>query len=407
MNDEIEIDLRKTILTIASGWKWIVGTALVAGVIALVVSLLLPTKFEAQAIVAVTNPQYIANFDPRYQTVDPTLTTNKNFLDLANSDEIIQQVIKKWNDPEKDKIRLDDFRNSVAKASNGSDTSIITLTVNTTDAIESANLANYWADLFTKRANDVYGGDDPTQLVFFTTQLDASSKALDAASQSLADFQKRNITVPLTNQLNSLLNSQNEVLQKQRVIRQSQEDARSQLAQISSLPQDSKLNPANQLNWTILSAKFYAASSSVQIQIPSTLSGDNITVADQMKLIQGWISALDAQYQSSQDSLKGIEDQITSLQGQIQALDNEQKRLTQARDLASETYVTLSHKTVEVQISQKQQIGNIRIAALAVVPNSPVSKQVARNVIFAVLIMFFISIVGLLIKGIWNVHPKN
>lgn len=409
MNDEIEIDLRKVILTIASGWKWIVGTALVAGVIALAVSLLLPAQYEAHAIVAVTNPRYIANFDPRYQTVDPNLTANKNFLDLANSDEIIQSVFNEWKDPQKDQMRLDDFRSKVARASNGSDPSIINLSITTNDPKESARLANYWAGVFTKRANDVYGGDDPTQLDFFSSQLTDASKALDTASQNLVDFQKRNDIAPLNNQLNSLLTSQSDTLQKQRTIRQAQEDGKSLLNQISNLPQDLKVSAAVQLNWTILSARFYTSSPSstndrppVQLQIPSVTTGETFSVGDLSQEIQKWISALDDQFQSAQDSLKGIESQITTLQGQIQVLDNEHTRLTQERDLASETYVTLSHKTDELRISLQQQTGDVRIAAQAIQPEKADSKNAVRNTGIAVAAGLILAVIGVLIHGWWK-----
>ena len=51
---EEEIDLRPYIEALISKWYWIVGAAVVAGVVAFIVTSMLPPSYEATALVAVT-----------------------------------------------------------------------------------------------------------------------------------------------------------------------------------------------------------------------------------------------------------------------------------------------------------------------------------------------------------------
>ena len=64
---EEEIDLRAYVLVLLKYWKWIIGTTGAAAVVALVVSFLLPPTYEATALVAIKAPQYVMQFDPRFE----------------------------------------------------------------------------------------------------------------------------------------------------------------------------------------------------------------------------------------------------------------------------------------------------------------------------------------------------
>jgi LPS O-antigen subunit length determinant protein (WzzB/FepE family) len=97
---EREIDLRVYVLAVVRRWWLIGGMAVVAGVIALVVSVFRPPSYEAEAMVAFTVPQYVANFDPRFETVTKVTFPYKAFPDLAMSDQVLgalrEKVVEKW-----------------------------------------------------------------------------------------------------------------------------------------------------------------------------------------------------------------------------------------------------------------------------------------------------------------------
>ena len=83
---EEEIDLRPYIEALISKWYWIVGAAVVAGIVAFIVSSMLPPSYEATALVAVTQPTEIVEFDARIRSVDETQPL-KAYPEIAMSDE--------------------------------------------------------------------------------------------------------------------------------------------------------------------------------------------------------------------------------------------------------------------------------------------------------------------------------
>jgi uncharacterized protein involved in exopolysaccharide biosynthesis len=64
---EEEIDLRQYITVLMRRWYWIAGLALAAAVVAFGVSSILPPTYEATALVVVTQPRYLFQFDSRVQ----------------------------------------------------------------------------------------------------------------------------------------------------------------------------------------------------------------------------------------------------------------------------------------------------------------------------------------------------
>jgi len=68
---EEEIDLRVYVEVLLRYWKWIVGLAVGAAVVGLIVSLLLPV-YEASAVALVTESRYQMQFDPRFGPEETT-----------------------------------------------------------------------------------------------------------------------------------------------------------------------------------------------------------------------------------------------------------------------------------------------------------------------------------------------
>ena len=66
---EDEIDLRVYINVLIRYWRLIVGLTVVAGVVAFVVSLLLPAAYQATAVVVVTRPLYQFQLAPGIQNL--------------------------------------------------------------------------------------------------------------------------------------------------------------------------------------------------------------------------------------------------------------------------------------------------------------------------------------------------
>jgi uncharacterized protein involved in exopolysaccharide biosynthesis len=128
MTDEIEIDLRKMILVLLKHWWQIIASVVSLAIIAFVITTFLPESFRATSLVAVTQPLYQLNFDPKIQTVN-VQPSNDVYLDLAVSDDVLKQVYDQWSDRPASISNLEQFREKVVRAESGSDASIIKLNI--------------------------------------------------------------------------------------------------------------------------------------------------------------------------------------------------------------------------------------------------------------------------------------
>ena len=156
---EEEIDLRQYIEVLLRHWKWIVGLAVLAAVVAFVISSLQPKIYEAEAIVLVTEPRYQIEFDARFQTEQGAPAYNA-FPLLATSDGILQGVLEVYDPSPAAEIgswRLATISGMIEATSEG-DPSLIVLKVRSRSAEDAAALANAWADVLVAKGNAIYDG---------------------------------------------------------------------------------------------------------------------------------------------------------------------------------------------------------------------------------------------------------
>jgi uncharacterized protein involved in exopolysaccharide biosynthesis len=420
MDDVLEIDLRKIINNLIRNWRWIAAITILAGLAGGLYSLLQPRVYEARAVVAISPPRYLPNFDSRYQTINPTTLSNKAILDIARSDEIQVGVFDEWQNPEKTPEDRRGFRSSALKATEGSDNTIINLAVRLDSSAEAARLANYWADLVVTRANQLYAGQDESQLLFFESQIETARQNLDAAESALADFEGRNNLEPLTNQYNELLLIQKEALRKQRLLGDAIRDAEGLLDQAAGLGRDQLVPAGLSLNLTLLQIRVYGdttasdtrsstgagGTSPVQLQISDSVGNQPVTASDYRAAVQSWIQALEARSQE----LNEVQDQTTGavfeLQEKIQGLTNEKQRLELERTVARDTYTVMVHKYAETRITTDDASGTTKIASYSVAPLWPEARNTVRNTAIALVLGFMLSIAFVLVKDWWAVEEK-
>ena len=415
MDDEIEIDLKKIIRALLQRWKWIGAIAFLAGVLGFVFSYLQPRVYEASAVITLTRPSEMANFDPRYQTVNPLTINNKIAMDIAMGDEVVKILYDAWKSPEKDKVAIDTFKNYL-EAKGGSDPNIVILAVRLKDAQEAARLAKLWATELVKRVNLTFGGRDEIQVKFFEKQLADSQQIVAAAAQALQNFEARNERAELQNKLDSLLNQQNEWLRRIRVIEAIQADGRLFLEQLRSLPGESRLSSQEQTNLFLLQMRIYgdtlagiSSASQYQLVVPAAqyqLVVPNLTsemtVAEYQKNLSAWLDSLETQKSDVKANLDEILPQIEDLQGQIQGLDNQRKKLDLDYNLATETLTTLSRKYDETRIAVQDSNGFASIASYPVAPKKPVSRHTLRNSGLAFVLGAFVAVFGVLVWDWWT-----
>ncbi len=408
MDDEIQIDLRKIILTLFQFRFWIAGFGILLGLAVFLFFFLQPRMYEATAVIALTKPRYLPNFDPRFQTVPPTALNSKVAIDIAKSDEIVNFVFDSWNSPDKEPTQRRDFRekNLIAKA--GSDPSVVTLTVRLESPEEAARLANLWAQRVTDRLNTLFSGLDQSQLTFFETQIAVAQQSLRNAENRLVEFENRDTRRSLQKELDTLSLAQQEYLRRKLQIEGLIRDGQVFLQEYADLPDSAILSHSEEIRLLMLKLRQYENLSSsenaiagIQLQI-DTLEGNPIVTVGQFKQnLQRWISSLEAQNQEIDLLLADYPQNLTNLQNQIEALNQERKRLDLERDTAAETYQTLVRKYQEMRISLDESSGDAKIASQAFPPIRPASRGMLIYTLVALLSGLMLAAAFVLMRDWW------
>src|SRR5687768_10655713 len=132
---------------------------------------MLPPTYEAAALVAVTEPRYLLQFDPRFQTVNDIQPAAQAYPELAVSDDVLSELLAGVTPRPANIETLGQLR-KIVTAEPGADPSLVRLVVRSQDAEEAARLANTWAELFVVRADKLYSGQTEDQVSFFEGQLE-------------------------------------------------------------------------------------------------------------------------------------------------------------------------------------------------------------------------------------------
>ncbi len=406
---EEEIDLRAYVLVLLKYWKWILGTAVAAAVVALAVSFLLPPTYEAVALVAVTKPRYVMQFDPRIAPVESVSNAviqpaYKAYPELASSDEVLQEVLARLN-PRPEKLETLRDLQEMVEAKSGADPSVIRLAVRHRDPEAAAHIANLWAEIFVRRANEIYGTEAQSQLQFYQQQRERARAELTAAEEALVAFQARNRESVLQNQLNSYRQMQADYLADRRQITYIVQDIRGLREQLSRQPADQPATLADQLTALFLQIKAFNAQASapIQLQVDSAATLSEKSLPEQIAFLDDLVRVLEAKSAEIERRLAELEPQILALQQELQEIRTEEDRLTRARDVARETYMTLARKVEEARIAAEDaSTGEVRLASRAAVPEKPISPRKLLNTAVAGMLGLMLAVFGAFVVEWWR-----
>jgi uncharacterized protein involved in exopolysaccharide biosynthesis len=407
MTDEIEIDLRKYILILLKHWwQILLFTAIFAIIGFVVTSIFTRVSYQATALVAITKPRYQLNFNSQIQTLN-IQPANNAFLDLATSDDVLKQVYDQWTTRPSSIKNMQAFRENNVEVTSGIDTSMLKLSISTDDPNTSSRLANYWATILVDKATMIYNNQDQ-QLSFLEDQLDNAKTDLDQAEKNLIDFQAQNQLLILTNELSSTLQTQMDYLAIQRNISYIDQSLQGLHSQIISNPQD-QVTAADQLSVLMLQLQTYNSLTQENINtIPLQLQFSDQTTFGYLDK-QAQITIVDNLAASIQDRGAKISDELTALTPQIleqqqlvQQYQAEQDQLENARDIAEQTYTTLSQTVDQTRISSQDPSGVLQVASSALAPSEPLSRNRLRNAVLAGLAGGLLAIIIVLSLDWWR-----
>ena len=407
MTDEIEIDLRKYILILLKHWwQILLFTAIFAIIGFVVTSIFTRVSYQATALVAITKPRYQLNFNSQIQTLN-IQPANNAFLDLATSDDVLKQVYDQWTTRPSSIKNMQAFRENNVEVTSGIDTSMLKLSISTDDPNTSSRLANYWATILVDKATMIYNNQDQ-QLSFLEDQLDNAKTDLDQAEKNLIDFQAQNQFLILTIELSSTLQTQMDYLAIQRNISYIDQSLQGLHSQIISNPQD-QVTAADQLSVLMLQLQTYNSLTQENINtIPLQLQFSDQTTFGYLDK-QAQITIVDNLAASIQDRGAKISDELTALTPQIleqqqlvQQYQAEQDQLENARDIAEQTYTTLSQTVDQTRISSQDPSGVLQVASSALAPSEPLSRNRLRNAVLAGLAGGLLAIIIVLSLDWWR-----
>jgi uncharacterized protein involved in exopolysaccharide biosynthesis len=408
---EEEMALRAYVEVLRHYWRWVVGLTVLAAVTALVVSLLLPPTYEARAIAIVTQPRYQIQFDPRFETANGQNPAYGAFPLLATSDGILQKVVEAYTPaPE---ARIKDWRlkvlSDMVNASAAGDPSLVSLQVRSRSAQAAAGIANRWADVLVREANATFRGNE-SDVAFFEDQARQAADTLGLTSQALIEFQARNPVSTISARLFALQQAQADYLAEKQAMARLSHDIQGLHQQLSGRPEDERVSLSDSLTALLLQIRAYNAEATAPIQLQIDPDGwlPDRTLAEQVALLNSLLAALEAKSAQIEARLEEIEPLVLDLQQELEAFSSESAALTQARDLAQETYVTLARKLDEARIAAQEEQGVMQIGSYAAIPEEPASPNVLLNTLFAGVVGLILGVITAFSLHSWHQsHPET
>lgn len=398
-----EIDLRDYIAVLLKYKYWIVALAIVFAVTAAVVSLLLAPTYESAALVVVAKPQYEMEFDERIRSVEGSGTPPyKAYPTLARSDEVLSALMAEMGDDLADDERSVYAMRKKLEAQNGSDPSMIRLSVQDGAPARAAEIANLWAQQFVEAANELYA-QSSDDLDFFAAQEAEAQAALAEAEQALIDFQARNRSAILQTQLLTAQTALTTTLEAAHVMEMTFYDARVLQDRLHALEPTAAALPGDELTALLIEVTALNHGDS-EIQLELSLDPDlgDRTAGDQVAFVDSLVEVLESRLAKLHEQADALEPTILFTQEVYQAARAEQDRLTTARDLAYETYLTLSHKAAETRIEAEDATGDVRLASRATPIYRPVSPRKTLNTLAAGAAGLLLGIVAALAIEYWR-----
>jgi GumC protein len=367
------IDLRPTIEGLLRYWWLIVGITVVIVALAIIASLMLPERYEATALVAITEPTQRLQFDERFETVVEESPLLKSYPELATSDELVGELLKQLPS-ELRLVAIPDLRGLLA-AESGTDPGLVRLIVRHEDPETAALIANAWGELFVEWANLLYGNGSSRQVAFFENQLAEAQTSLETAEQNLINFQDQNRLVLVENEVAALTELQQAYLEDQQTLMFTLSDVKALRSQLQA-SNGSSMTLADQLTALTLQAKAFGAVSEVPLPVQLQLDGAGVALtgasrAEQLDLLDNLAITLESGLTEIEANLAALEPQMLEKQRVYQEIVTESDRLLRDRDVAEETYLSLARKVDEERILAQDVSGGVRLASGAAVPVNP------------------------------------
>ncbi|MSP12851.1 MAG: hypothetical protein EXR62_07825 [Chloroflexi bacterium] len=388
-----QVDLTVYLQALRRYWWLALGLSVVFALAAALVSfLVLPPIYEARAGVVHLGAQTELNFDPKFKTTTSgdVNSRRQSLVTLSTSSIVVAEIIKTLGGQLPEKLRDIQALQGTMKTVVSGD--LLELTVQYSDPRVAMAIANAWAKDFETSVNQTYarGREDLPNVEQQATQ--ARQNYL-AAEEALINFTRTS----QVEQLKQRVKTQQEVLADTgatlRAIDRLVADTRALHQQVATAPSAAEVTQiSNNLSTLLLRAQAYT--NLIQSNNPATAqTGPFLLQIDPAKLrtqplelaqdLDGLIVIFEQRRTALQDTLAKGDDwqSLSQLQAELEGQTSRQNQLTQARDLAWDTYNTVSRKVEEVKVANNVSSDEVRLALEATAPSKPIGPRKGLNII--------------------------
>jgi uncharacterized protein involved in exopolysaccharide biosynthesis len=429
-------------------WIILVG-ALIAGLVAALLSFVWPPSYESQALILITKLRPSVTLDARYQTVAEENVVNlsvqeeqvrrQTLVGLATNADLVQEVIDRLG------VALSQGERSLTgilrMVDIGTDGNLITITAKASDPEKAAAIANAWAGAYAETVNRLYSTTSPSEAEI-QVQVDQARASYDAAKQDLQAYLK-------VSQENELLR---QIEQKQQILSDLQSvhlaaardqaaqllarrdraerlllDAQALRTQLAGAPVSASLTPGEDFGLFMVEGLAYGLgevlSTTLDLNVAwqrdtSLTTGQAIAYLDRLVDTletdrSNTRSALEALslallagqellgYGPNGDSIAGLQLAISDLQARLEREHIKKVDLTNARDVAQQSYLTLVRKAAEVRISSETTGVEVKVASSAQAPEEPAFPRPLPTIVLGLLAGALAGLAFLFLLELW------
>ncbi len=375
---DADIDILRQLRALIRHWKLIVVFGVVAGIVSLLVTFLLPRTYQASAMVSVSRSPYQLNFDLRReiekeQDFGDMGAVSRSLIALADSDQVLMRVLDKQREREWGFQTLEELRKYVI-AKPSTDATLVKLQVQGFDAKAVADMANSWAQVLVDQARSIYGYGE-AEIRHLEAELAKARERVDTASAALAEFAGRGDVTSLRLRSSSVQANLEYYMSERDGAQRLLEKVDRFIVQIGGIPDNANVIPSDELASMMLELEAYRTGLGEATRLE--LGGSNNPPRTYKELREA-THRLRTSVKQKEDTAKRriaeLSPQAQELRGLVQQSSETELSLTTDRDLAIETYRTLQREVEKAQISDVSGNYVIRSAIEAQVVEEPMQS---------------------------------
>lgn len=375
------LDWRPIAQRLRDGWRVIALTATVALGASVVLSLLDPYRYEAEAVLAVAKPDPDLEFEAPLREPAPNpagsyhVGSLRIYPELVASDAVAQEVLERLGESAGGIRTVEDLRRLVQVQARA-DGSLIAIRARARSAEQAAELANVWAEVFSARMEALFGAT--AQAASIAAARDRAQDELTEAEAAVVAFHQTSRLPALEAELVNMESQYDQLLRSDVRLAAVARDAdalRPQLA--AGAGQDLSLQLAG------LSLQVNALTSGeglpVALELPPGAFDDGISPAELDALGSAIRSARTAIATTTQD----LGARLAELRANVEREQTDLDRLGRMRGLAEQRYLTLAQKAGALEVARQTMRPEVRPASPAIAPAGPELGQALRNALLA------------------------